>query len=192
MNARALPLESFDESPHDLDETADGPPGSYQEGYAAGCADAEAAHRADQARLSGDLVQTFADMSFGYAEARLEIMAALRPLFTMMSQRMLPELAHATLVPHLVDLLAKAAAADTARPIRVTVHPLHVDALKTTLCEAGGFKAEVQGDPLLGDAEAIFTTPDGETALDLAEVATAAGTILSALFDAPQKRTRHE
>ena len=151
----------------------------YEEGYAA----AMAAVSLRQTQLAQDTVQAVSDITFGFAEARLHVMASLEPLFRTLIQIVLPATLPDSFRAHLIARLTAAAKADVARPFVLALHPRQIAAVDHILPPAIAPLLTLCADPRLSLHTATIRQGDVETALDhdalLADVSEA----LSALFD---------
>lgn len=169
----ANPVETIaePEQPEDL-------PG-YAEGYAA----AIETITASQTQLSQDTVQALSDITFGFAEARLHVMASLEPLFRTLVDTVLPETLPESFRAHVVALLTKAAKTDAAKPFELSLHPQQVAAVSNILPAALAPLLSLSGDPALSPHTAAIRQGDLETALDHDALLTEVSQALSALFD---------
>lgn len=191
--ARAPFLEDFDEVlvRDEVAEAPSGPSADYLAGLAEGRAAGLAEAAAEEDRLRADLVRTFADMSFGYAEARRHVLTGLQPLFAAIVEGFLPDIAEAAMAPRLRALLQAAAETDGAAPVEIAVHPSQRGALEEALAGWHGMPVTIREDAGLGPGEAFLATATQETALDLDALRDAMQAALRALFDDLQPRTDH-
>lgn len=184
-------LEAFDILPP-LPEP-EGPSPDWLDGHAAGLAQglaqgaAEAEARSDH--LTGELAQSLQDMAFGYAEAREQVLASLKPLFAALADRLLPQAAAEALGPWIAQALSDAAQSDSAAPIVVELHPDRVEAVRA--CLPPGSPATLRPDASLDRSAARITTPLGESDLDLGACLAAMQEALFALSDANTGMIRH-
>jgi len=183
-------LESFDTTPDPA--RAAGPSEDWLAGHAAGLVEAKAAFAARQDVLSDDLAQSLADLVFSRAAARTHVLSGLRPLFQALVTQVLPALSRTGFAPHVLELLAEAAARDTSRPIQVALHPDQCAALAPLLQQMPADGVTLVSDPALGLHQARIATGAGETALDGDQLLNSATTALSAIFDADISRRYHD
>jgi flagellar biosynthesis/type III secretory pathway protein FliH len=190
-----LSLEDFDDA---APVAASGPSAEWLDGHAAGLREGRAAGRAATEAEGGlllrELGQTIGDMTFGYAEARGQVLLALGPLFQLVIERLLPAVAGEALAPWLAEAVAEAARADVPAALVVAVHPSRAEALAACLppAAAGGRAgALVVPDASLGPNAARLAGPGAETALDLDACVAALSEALSALFDEPHRKVSH-
>ena len=151
----------------------------YAEGYAAAMAEIEAG----QTRLAQEVVQAISDVTFGFAEARLHVMAGLEPMFRTLIDTVLPAALPGSFRAHVVARLVAAAKADAARPFALALHPGQIDAVAAILPPTLAPLLTLTPDPGLTAHTAAIRQGSLETALDhdalLAEITQA----LSALFN---------
>lgn len=189
-----LLLEAFDAvAPEAAPEPLPGPSRDWLEGHAAGVAEglargvAEAEARSGH--LSDELARSLQDMAFGYAEARGQVLASLRPLFGCLIEALLPALAAEALGLWIVEALLHAARTDSAAPLVVDLHPDRLAAVDA--CLPPGFPASLQPDPELGPQAARLRLGSQETDLDLDACLDALREALSALLDETSRKSRH-
>ena len=186
MKTASLTFECVDLAEPDDPAT---PSPDYAAGHAAGLAEGKAAAAADHGMLQDAAVQALSDMAFGYAEARQHILAGLRPLFTVLIDRLVPEIAAAALIPQVVEMRMAAAEQARREVIEIAVCPAHVAALTTVAADCGAMPVRIVTDPDLGPLMARWQSAGSATLLDLGA---AVATITSALaaVAAPDERTQ--
>jgi flagellar assembly protein FliH len=188
-----LLLEAFDAPPPTEPEPLDGPSADWLDGFAAGQAEGMAQGRAEAeaqaSHLSQELAKTLQDMAFGYAEARGQVLASLRPLFELLIDRMLPALAAETLGPWIAEALLDAARADSASPLVIELHPDRIESVQA--CLPPGMPASLQGNATLGLNAARLTRPLRESDLDLDACLATLREALSSLLDDTAGIARH-
>jgi flagellar assembly protein FliH len=180
-----LTLETFDD-----DESAAQTQNNsydYQLGYAAGEAAAIAARAAEQGSLRNEVVQSIADINFGFDEAHHHILAQLGPLFNAMLTQILPATLSSGLVAALQDIAIAAAQQDADHPIVLRLPPDQLEAVQAALTDAAHPHMTFVADPTLNTHAAIAQTASTETALDL----DTALSEISGVFDAlPETKKR--
>ncbi len=184
MKTASLTFECFDVDI--ADDTAPSP--DFVAGHAAGLTEAAAAAAQHQDRLQDAAVQVLSDMAFGYAEARQHVLAGLRPLFTALIDRLVPDTAAAALVPQVVGMLMQVAENESRGAIDIAVCPAHVAALGMVARTCSAIPVRIVADPALGPLTARWCSPDGATLIDLGPVQSAITSALAAVA-APQERT---
>lgn len=189
--ARLAFLERFDARDPLAQGEEPAPPPAWQEGFEAGLAQARAEAEAYEATLSAALAQTLADLSFGPAEARLLLLAQLRPLFDALLRGLLPALAQRSLVPRLIEMLMEGAERDLTIPQRMFVPTGQRAPLLAAAADLSFETFEIVEDPTLRPGEARLSAAGGETQLDLDRLVEEAGAALSALLDATDRSASH-
>ena len=169
---------------------SDGPSPDWTAGHLAGFTEGRALAVEEQGQFSAEIVQSLADMSFGYTEARGHLLLSLRPLFAVLMDRFLPALVREGFAAQLSDQLREVAANDLMTPIDLCVHPENIAGLKDVIRQAG-MPINLRGDPKLGRGQAQFSSPEVQTMLDLDEMLDAARAVLSAIFDVQESGIRH-
>ena len=183
-------LESFDVALSPAEPA--GPSDDWLAGHAAGLAEAEANLAARQDLLGDEMVQSLADLVFTRAAARVHVLAGLQPLFHALITQVLPALSRTDFAPQVAALLAEAAARDTARPIRLALHPDQCAPFAPMLRQVPADTVNLLADPALKLHEARIATDSGETAFDGDHLREAAATALAAIFDADISRRYHD
>lgn len=185
-----LLLEAFDAP---VPVLPSGPSPDWLDGHAVGLADGrtegriEAEARSDH--LSGELAQQLQEMTFGYAEARGQVLASLRPLFALLVDSLLPAMAAEALGPWIVEALLHAARVDSAAPLVLALHPDRIAVVGA--CLPPGFPATLRADPTLTPQAARMSLGPQETDLDLDACLAALREALSALLDETSRKVRH-
>lgn len=188
--ARLAFLEQFDQLGAEAAAEPAPPPG-WQDGFEAGLAQARGEAEVEQAALGAALAQGLADLSFAPAEARLILLSQLRPLFSVLIERLLPALARESLMPRMIDLLTQAAEQDLARPLRLSVPQGQGAALREAAAGLPFDSFEIVEDPALGPGEARLAAAQGETHLDIDRLVEEATGALAALLDATERTASH-
>ncbi|MDB6452470.1 hypothetical protein [Falsirhodobacter sp. 20TX0035] len=177
-----LRLESFDENEVLLTDAAE-----LEEirrlARAEGRAEAEADQAAQMQRAGMELAETLSrslqDMAFAWNGAREEMLAQFDPLLRQILGAVLPEAASAALGPLVAEAVAPLAAAATARPVRLVLHPEDLAALRPHL-PAPTFPLTVDVDPQAPRGTVRVLGGAAETRIDPSAAVTE---ILSALDD---------
>lgn len=172
-------------------ETNATPSPDWQEGHATGLSEGQALAMAAQGALTADIAQSFADMAFGYAEARAHVLLGLKPLFGALINRVLPQMTEVAVASHLIGLLNEAAAKDSALPVELSVHPMRIEALTALLPYAVGLPVMLVADPAIGVDQAVLRSGRAETALDIGAIIAGAQTVLGAIFESIDERVNY-
>ena len=186
--ARLPLLESFDAREGPIHEARELLPSSdWIDGHAQGLADGQAEAAAAQTALSAEIVQTLADLAFGYAEARTHILQGLKPLFAAMINRILPGLAEAAFATQLIRMLQDVAERDSALPAELSVNPARIDGLTALLPFAVGAPVVLVADPAIGIDQAVLRSGRAETALDVGAIIAGMQAALGAIFETAEE-----
>lgn len=164
-----------------------GPSEEWQDGHANGFAEAQSMLGADSSRVREELLQAISDMSFGYAEAKAEILQSLSPLFEALIKTFVPDLARASLIPLIQDCLLAAATDAAQTPLVVCVPPQDVVALTDLLAMDGTLPFTAKSDPALAPGQALVSAGQAEQMIDLSAVLDAAQQTLAALLTPSSK-----
>lgn len=140
---------------------------AYERGYVAGWDDAGRQAEADETARRARVAARIEALTFGYHEARAEILAAFVPLLTSLAESLLPAMARATVVPLVIEQLLPLATVQADRPL----------VLRVPLGMGAEFSAALEGlvlPPLtlietsdLSEAEAEIVADTEETRIDL-------------------------
>lgn len=187
-----LPLEDFFDvhSRTEPDLPAQAPAQkSYAEGLADGRAQAQAEFDADAQAALNAIAQSLSDLTIGYADARAAVLEQLGPLFQSVIDVLLPELTQVSFREHLLKLLQDAAADDAGRPAILRIaHQSNADI--AAFLEAQGLAQVVlEHDQTLQDGQALLTTEQSETMLDVERAREEIHRAFQSLTD-PQNRNR--
>ena len=185
--AQQLALESFEQCHGDSSAAS----AEYSAGYQEGLAEATAAFQADQNTLSSAFVQTVSDLNFSYAEARAQLIEQLEPLFTVVTQKLLPQISHENFGAILIEAITGAAARDTAQPPVLHVHPSQRQLIEK-LSKEQALDVEIREDPTLSAHAAWIGLAHGETHLDIDSLLTNISETLDAIVTYKSKDGRHE
>ncbi len=181
-----MKLESFD-----MAEVADpGPNPDYENGYAAGFADATTVAAAADERLRQDLVQALTDMTFTYREAQQDIMESLRGLITALIQSILPHCITESVTRQIVDLVLATQTATSSKTITVHVHPDQLCAVQGATAEIGEI-VTVMTDASLTPNAAWIGQAGAETYLDMDQLLAEISAILTSLTDYDQRKIQN-
>jgi len=163
---------------------------AYEKGYAAGWEDAISAQSEDQTRIREDLASNLRDLSFSYHEARGHLLSGLEPLLTAMAERVLPEIAQATLGAAVVAEVMNQAGKAVAGPIDIQVSPVNRSAIEAALGKDPALPVRLVEEPALADGQVRFVFGDEERAFDMAALLAAIGTLVADFLNPDDERQR--
>ena len=151
---------------------------AFEQGYKAGWDDAVQAQSDDKSRVSADFARNLQELSFTYHEALNHLTRAMTPLLTQIVNKVLPQIAHATLGAQVTEQLNDIACSQAEQPVEIVTAPQNVAALHSLLqrdismpvsiaedasfgegqvcIRFGGYEREINIDPVLdGISEAV-------------------------------------
>ena len=190
--ARSPVLESFDPAGRDADpKNVAKPNADWQDGHAKGLVAGQALALATQSALTAEIAQSLADMGFGFAEARVQLLRGLKPLFGALINRVLPGLSEQALAVQVISLLQQAAERDSSAPLELSVNPTQTAGLAALLPYAVGMPVILVADPQVGSGQAVLRSNHTETFLDVGAVLAGVQATLSAIFEAADERANY-
>jgi flagellar biosynthesis/type III secretory pathway protein FliH len=160
---------------------------AYEQGYGAGWEDASAAIADDDTRLRAELANHLQSLSFTYHEARIHILSALEPLLVEMAQKLLPEIAQASIAPLVLETMMTLAETLADAPVTVLVHPQSKAMIEAFLTEANAPPFSLKEEPALSAGEVHLRLGDTETQVDLDTVMQTIRAALSDFFELSTK-----
>lgn len=140
---------------------------SYDTGYQAGWEDAVSAGSDDQTRMRADLARNLQSLSFTYHESRQHVLRALQPLLAGIVERILPQMARASLAPMILETLRPLAEGVASPPVTLVLNPAARPAVEALLEQDPGLPIVLQDEPTLGEGQAYLRFQGGETQIDL-------------------------
>ncbi len=161
---------------------------AYEKGYSAGWEDAVAAQSDDQTKIREDLAQNLRDLSFTYQEARAHLLRSLDPLLRGMADRVLPEIAHATLGATVVAQLIAEAETLASVPIEITICPENREAIEAALGEQPAMPVTLVDEPTLASGQVHFRFGEEERAMDLDAIVSAIRALVDDFLNSSDER----
>jgi hypothetical protein len=150
------------------DEVEDLRLSAYERGYVAGWDDAGRHAEMDETARRARVVAGIEALTFGYHEARTEIMTAMAPFLSALTESFLPALARATVIPLVIEQLLPLAAARAERPLTLRVPvglaPAYAAALDGLVLPP----LTLTETPDLAESQAEIIADADETRIDLA------------------------
>jgi len=183
MTILGIELEVFE------DDTAPAPRESfdYKRGFEAGVASCNDTNEANLAAAVADISSTLSDMTFGYAEVRVQLLERIRPLLCQVADAILPEIAKESFAAHLVETLTSHIEETAMLPVQIAVNPEAVDYLTSALSSHAGDFTFVANERLT-DGQAILQNSDSHVMIDLSALTLALQTALNGL-EPPERNT---
>ncbi|MEM9757201.1 MAG: hypothetical protein AAF914_14460 [Pseudomonadota bacterium] len=181
---RRLSLENFDGAPRRAADPAPKPQAepaasqpdvealraeAYEAGYNSGWDDSHAEAVRAQTSISSDLAQTLSDVRFTYEEARVDLLAAIRPVIETIIEQLLPRLAAegltASVAHELLPLI------DTASDLRFELRaaPDVVPVVEKLITLRSDIDLRVQPEPTYSGAQVSLRMGSESRTIDLGD-----------------------
>ncbi|MFA3919238.1 ABC transporter ATP-binding protein [Ruegeria hyattellae] len=192
-------LEDFDQNPspegavqlltpqqlEDLSRAA------FEQGYAAGLNEADAAQTAEQSRISADLVQSLQDLGFTYQEALQQMVASLEPMFQSLMDTVLPDTVERSFVPRIVAQLTEMARDQAGQPAIIAVPTGVAESLTSVLEAEFSFPVKMIEDASLLPGQASLRIGGDERELDCTALLDAISEATEAFLHHAKTETKH-
>jgi flagellar assembly protein FliH len=201
MTSRRFVLETFDHSAvspaagasPEADEEAleDARLSGFDQGFKAGWEDCETAQMDVAQATRAALHRHLQEMSFGYHEAHGHLLAALRPVFAALTERVLPQIARQTLAPRVLEAILPLGQAGLDAPLRLRVHPENRMALEEFLAGAVCPPFETIEDLTLQPGVVVLAANEAEVLIDADAITEAIRDIVARHFEPRQEQRRH-
>lgn len=175
----------------DASELEDQKLAAFEAGFQAGWDDAVTAQSQTNSVISTELAKNLQDVSFNYHEARAALIKSLKPLFTDISNTLLPGLARQSLGPHIVEQLADMARDQVDQVIEVTIAPLNVGPIEAILNQALPEPFVLLGDETLGVGQVFLRIGSQEREIDLDQIVISVGEAMETFFQHAQEDVTH-
>lgn len=164
---------------------------SFEQGYSAGWDDAVEARSTDDAQASRTLVQSLEDLSFTFHEARAQILANLEPLFTCITEGVVPDLASEGLTRHIASKLTTAAADMLDDSATVFVAPGRSEQFAALMQQPLPIAIKLSEDPCLAKDQVILRLGASETVFDADALSQSVKDIIDTFLFDIQENTKH-
>lgn len=188
MTGLLLKLETFEESDPTGDVTLSPPQleelklGAFEQGYAAGWEDANAALDDQEKRLRTELAGNIQKLSFTFHEARNHLLRTLEPLIEEMAARVLPAMSKDTLAPIVLAQMMPYAEKLTDEPPTIVTHPDNLARIREMLSANTGQAIGFREDASMGELQATLQFAQTEVEIDLDSVIAAIRTAITNHF----------
>ena len=160
---------------------------AYRAGHAAGLA--EAARASDGAK--DKMIDRLAELTFGYTEARQDILTAMLPLFETISRHVLPQTAPRALVADLAGHLAAEAEALAGQHLAVRLSPSTAEQLAPLLPEELAARIAFVPDPDVPDLALAIGRSGGERIVDRGRLIAQVVDLFDAFTDHIEEQKAH-
>lgn len=164
---------------------------AFEQGYQAGWDDSARAHAEDHTRASADLAATLQQLSFTYHDAQAQVLKSLRPLFSQLAEKLLPEMARASLPLVVVEQLTTLAEEQKGQSLQLTVSPEDHAALLAVTHDYGGYAINFTTNPAFSQGQVELSIGSEERSLDLGHVVNEVRNALEAFTHEAERKTTH-
>lgn len=162
---------------------------AFESGYKAGWGGAVQAGNDDASRISSDFAANLQDISFTIAEARSDMLAALRPLMTGMVNSVLPRLMRKAVGEHVIETLDRMAQNAASGPVELTTAAVNVNALQALIDDHQLSNVMISTQPSLGEGQIFIRVADTEQEIDLDAVLEQIDSAVIGFYEEKQKDT---
>lgn len=155
---------------------------AFEQGYSAGWEDASDAQQGDQRRIHSDLARNLQSLAFTFQDARSHVLQAIRPLILEMTNRLLPQIAHDSLAPTVLEVLMPIADKLAETPLVLVLNPAARDRVEELIVGAPGLPMVIEEEPSLGEGQVYIRFGTSETKVDLTQVTADISAAVRAFF----------
>ena len=156
---------------------------SFDTGYQAGWDDALKAHEQDASQAASGIAQNLQDMSFTHQEAYLKLSTAMKPLLSLIVDKLLPQVAHQVVGIHILDQLSDLMDSHADTALEIAVCPDNLDDLQAILADIVRIPFTLSPDPTLGKGQAYLRIGTSEQEINLEAVLSGISEALEAFFE---------
>lgn len=154
----------------------------FDAGYAAGWEDAAAAHAQDRSQIEARTSETLQTLGFTFQEARNHILSGLEPLFSEISAKLLPRMAHTALPALVSETLLPLAEQLAEPPVTLRLHPDSRAAIERFCIPTLGLPIKIVEDPDLSPGDVRLTLDTAEARVEIDGAVAAIATALADFF----------
>jgi len=165
---------------------------AFEEGYKAGWDDAARAQSSDREKIGADLASNLQELSFTYAEVRIQMLKAMEPLLKEMVETVLPQIAAENLGAMILQELNVALDDQVDVPVQIIIAPSNRASLDAVLPDEPGFPLEIRDEPTLGEGQVFMRIGKIEKQIDLMEVLDRASTAVNGFFEVTERAMANE
>ncbi|WP_390911628.1 hypothetical protein [Pseudosulfitobacter sp. SM2401] len=175
----------------DMSEIEDEKLACFEAGFQAGWDDAVKAQCDSNTHISSDLAKNLQDTSFSYHEARSALIKSLRPLFSDITDTLLPAIARESLGAHVVEQLTDMSREALDQVIEVTIAPQNVEPIEQLLNNALPEPFVLISDQNLGEGQVFLRIGSNEREIDLEQVVSSIAAAMETFFQHAQEDVTH-
>lgn len=164
---------------------------AFEQGYKAGWDDAIKAQADDQTRVASDFALNLQDLSFTYQEALGSLTKAMSPLFALIVNKVLPQMAQATLGVHVVEQLTEMARSEAEQPIEIVVSPENAPSIRILAERDLAMPIVITEEDSLGDGQVFLRFGATEREVNLDQVLNGISDAVDAFFYQAEPELKH-
>lgn len=164
---------------------------AFEQGYKAGWDDAIKAQGDDQTRVAADFARNMQDLSFTYHDASNQLTKALNPLLTQVVEKVLPELAHATLGMQVVEQITDMAKTQAGQPVEIVVSPTNATSISALAEQELGMPISIVEESSLGEGQVYLRFGQVEREINLDQVLGGISDAVDAFFHQTEQELNH-
>ncbi|RMD94273.1 MAG: flagellar biosynthesis protein [Alphaproteobacteria bacterium] len=153
----------------------------WEQGYKAGWEDALRNEADEQQRISTELARSLQEMTFGYFEARAEVVASLEPLLKQMAEAVFPPLAAEAVSAALHEQLEQVLESGEDA-VELVLSPAGRAAVESRLGEALPPAVRLVEEDTVADCQAYLRMPRSERLIDVGAALEAVRAAIDAFF----------
>lgn len=165
---------------------------AFEQGYKAGWDDAAKAQKSDREKIGADLASNLQELSFTYAEVRMQMLKAMEPLLKEMVDTVLPQIAAENLGAMILQELNVALDGQADVPVEIIIAPSNRPSLDAVLPENPGFPLKIRDEATLGEGQVFMRVGKIEKQIDLMEVLDRAATAVNGFFEVTERAMANE
>ncbi len=177
-------------STHSEDQIEDIRLTGFEAGYQAGWDDAVKAQGDSEAKLTADFVNTLQDMSFTYHEAYAKLNEGMKPLFSQLITKLLPEVAAQSLGLQILEQITAIAPVEHGATIEIVVSPGKEDTIRTLLEEQAAVPFVLATEPSLPGGQVYLRAGTTEREINLDAVLDGIRSAFTAFFHTTQEEPK--
>lgn len=142
----------------------------YEKGYAAGWEDSLTLQIEEKSRISEALKSNLEDLEFTFAEARVQVLGALAPVFDLLVEQVLPEAMQHSAGARISEVISQLASEAADGPVGLHVAPGQVPVIQPLVKHALGDHLPLTEDETLTDGQVQIVMGGQERLIDPAPV----------------------
>lgn len=164
---------------------------AFEQGYQAGWDDSARAHAEDQTHVSAELAAALQQLSFTHHDAQAQVLRSLRPLFSQIAEKLLPEMARASLPLMVAEQLSSLLDGQKDQRLQLTVSPADHAAILAVTQDYGNYAIKLLSNPAFARGQVEFSIGSEECGFDLSQVVSEVKNALEAFIHEAERKATH-